>query len=122
MVLYKCNKCFKDFTKKYNYELHINRKFPCNNNIDKDFLITELKEENTELKEENIELKEKNIELKEEINRLKLEKELEAKEIYKDVLEKYICTVSLVKADSSVSEGNSANKASNKKSNKKNYK
>jgi hypothetical protein len=43
------------------------------------------------------------MELKEEINRLKLEKEHEAKEIYKDVLEKYICT----------------NKTTNKTSNKK---
>ena len=112
MVLYKCDKCFKEFNHKYNYLSHKNRKNPCiqsnleDNNIDKDFIITELKNENIELKEE-IEI------LKEEINKLKLEKELEAKEIYKNVLEKYICAVGIVKSDSSVS------KASNKKSKKK---
>jgi hypothetical protein len=99
MVLYKCNKCFKEFTKKHNYESHLNRKFPCNNNIDKDFIITQLQNENIELKNENIELKE-------EINRLKLEKEHEAKEIYKDVLEKYISTNKTT---------NTTNKISNKK-------
>ena len=99
MVFYKCDKCFKEFSKKYNYEIHINRKFPCNNNIDKDLLITQLQNENIELKEENIELKE-------EINRLKLEKEHEAKEIYKDVLEKYISTNKTT---------NTTNKISNKK-------
>ena len=104
MVLYKCDKCFKEFNHKYNYLSHKNRKNPCiqfnlednNNNIDKDFIITQLQNENIELKNENMELKE-------EINRLKLEKEYEAKEIYKDVLEKYIST----------------NKTTNKISNKK---
>ena len=99
MVFYKCDKCFKEFSKKYNYEIHINRKFPCNNNIDKDLLITQLQNENIELKNENMELKE-------EINRLKLEKEHEAKEIYKDVLEKYISTNKTT---------NTTNKISNKK-------
>ena len=99
MVFYKCDKCFKEFSKKYNYEIHINRKFPCNNNIDKDLLITQLQNENIELKNENIELRE-------EINRLKLEKEHEAKEIYKDVLEKYISTNKTT---------NTTNKISNKK-------
>ena len=99
MVFYKCDKCFKEFSKKYNYEIHINRKFPCNNNIDKDLLITQLQNENIELKNENIELKD-------EINRLKLEKEHEAKEIYKDVLEKYISTNKTT---------NTTNKISNKK-------
>jgi hypothetical protein len=70
-----------------------------NNNIDKDFIITQLQNENIELKNENIELKE-------EINRLKLEKEHEAKEIYKDVLEKYISTNKTT---------NTTNKISNKK-------
>jgi hypothetical protein len=108
MVFYKCDKCFKEFNHKYNYLSHKNRKNPCiqfnlednnnniDNNIDKDLLITQLQNENIELKNENMELKEK-------INRLKLEKEHEAKEIYKDVLEKYICT----------------NKTTNKTSNKK---
>jgi hypothetical protein len=104
MVFYKCDKCYKEFTKKHNYESHLNRKFPCNNNIDnnidKDLLITQLQNENIELKNENMELKE-------EINRLKLEKEHEAKEIYKDVLEKYICT--------NKTTNTTTNKTSNKK-------
>ena len=29
MVLYKCDKCLKEFNKKHNYEVHINRKFSC---------------------------------------------------------------------------------------------
>ena len=103
MVLYKCNKCFKEFTKKHNYESHLKRKFPCNNNIDKDLLITQLQNENMELKED-IEV------LKEEINRLKLEKEHEAKEIYKDVLEKYIST----NKTSNKTNNTTTNKTSNK--------
>jgi len=31
MVLYKCNKCNKEFNRKSNYITHINRKFSCNN-------------------------------------------------------------------------------------------
>jgi len=31
MVEYKCNKCNKIFNKKDNYNIHINRKYPCNN-------------------------------------------------------------------------------------------
>lgn len=27
----RCNKCGKQFTKKYNYSVHLNRKFPCDN-------------------------------------------------------------------------------------------
>jgi hypothetical protein len=53
MVFYKCNKCFKEFTKKYNYVTHINRKFTCNTIIDKDLLITQLQDENIQLKNEN---------------------------------------------------------------------
>lgn len=33
MVLYTCDKCNKMFTKKYNYEIHINRKNSCINSI-----------------------------------------------------------------------------------------
>jgi hypothetical protein len=57
MVLYKCNKCFKEFNHKYNYLSHKNRKNPCiqsnledNNNINKDLLIKTLSDENIELK------------------------------------------------------------------------
>ena len=34
MVLYKCEKCLKEFNKKSNYLMHIeHRKTPCNNEI-----------------------------------------------------------------------------------------
>jgi hypothetical protein len=93
MVLYKCNKCFKEFTKKYNYVTHINRKFTCNTIIDKDLLITQLQNENIELqneikiaeelknemkfieKETNI-IKDNNIILKKEIKFLEEEKNI----------------------------------------------
>jgi hypothetical protein len=117
MVFYKCDKCFKEFSKKYNYEIHINRKFPCNNNIDKDLLITQLQNENMELKNENMELKEDIEVLKEEINRLKLEKEHEAKEIYKDVLEKYICTNTSTNKTSNKKVTNNTNNTNNTNSN-----
>jgi len=59
MVLYKCNKCFKEFNHKYNYFSHKNKKNPCiqsvfedNTIIDKDLLITQLQNENIELKNE----------------------------------------------------------------------
>jgi len=29
MTVYKCNECNKIFNKKYNYDIHINRKYPC---------------------------------------------------------------------------------------------
>ena len=32
MVVYNCPKCFKKFTKKYNYDIHLNKKIPCTNN------------------------------------------------------------------------------------------
>jgi septal ring factor EnvC (AmiA/AmiB activator) len=60
MVLYKCDKCLKEFNKKHNYEVHINRKFSCNkSNIDKDFIIEKLTDENIELQNKNEELEDK---------------------------------------------------------------
>jgi hypothetical protein len=60
MVLYKCDKCFKEFNKKHNYEVHINRKFSCiNNYIDKDLIIQNLTDENIELKNKNEKLEDK---------------------------------------------------------------
>jgi hypothetical protein len=57
MVLYKCEKCLKEFNKKHNYEVHINRKFSCNkSNIDKDFIIEKLTDEKIELQNKNEEL------------------------------------------------------------------
>jgi hypothetical protein len=60
MVLYKCDKCLKEFNKKHNYEVHINRKFSCiNNYIDKDLIIQNLTDENIELQNKNKELEDK---------------------------------------------------------------
>ncbi len=64
MVLYICNKCNKNFSRKQSYEIHINRKIPCipENNINK---IINL-EDNTKYLEENIINLEKNTKYLEE--------------------------------------------------------
>jgi len=62
MVLYICNKCNKNFSRKQSYEIHTNRKIPCipDNNINK---IINL-EDNTKYLEENIKkLEDKNKQL-----------------------------------------------------------
>ena len=43
MVLYICNKCNKNFSRKQSYEIHINRKIPCipENNINKIIILEE---------------------------------------------------------------------------------
>jgi len=41
MVLYKCNKCNKEFNRKSNYINHINRKFPCNNLVSENIILNE---------------------------------------------------------------------------------
>jgi uncharacterized C2H2 Zn-finger protein len=43
MVLYKCEKCNKEFNQKSNYILHTNRKKPCNINITDNIIINEKK-------------------------------------------------------------------------------
>jgi hypothetical protein len=81
MVLYKCDKCLKEFNKKHNYEVHINRKFSCiNNYIDKDLIIQNLTDE-------NIELEQKNKELEIKIKKLD-EKNIILNELYKSLLDK----------------------------------
>jgi hypothetical protein len=81
MVLYKCDKCLKEFNKKHNYEVHINRKFSCiNNYIDKDLIIQNLTNE-------NIELKNKNEELEDKIKQLENENKT-INELYKTLLDK----------------------------------
>ena len=81
MVLYKCDKCLKEFNKKHNYEVHINRKFSCiNNYIDKDLIIQNLSNENIELEQNNKELEQK-------IKKLD-EKNIILNELYKSLLDK----------------------------------
>lgn len=36
MVKYTCERCTQVFSKKYNYEYHINRKYPCTEVVKKD--------------------------------------------------------------------------------------
>ena len=81
MVLYKCDKCLKEFNKKHNYEVHINRKFSCiNNYIDKDLIIQNLTDK-------NIELEQKNKELEIKIKKLD-EKNIILNELYKSLFDK----------------------------------
>ena len=95
MVLYKCDKCFKEYTKKHNYESHLKRKNPCNNNIDKDLLIKTLSDENIELKNEikiAEELKNEMKFIKKETNIIKdnniiLKKEIKVLEEEKNIIE-----------------------------------
>ena len=62
MVLYICNKCNKNFSRKQSYEIHINRKIPCipENNINKIIILEEkikkLENENKNNFEEKIKL------------------------------------------------------------------
>jgi hypothetical protein len=59
MVLYVCNKCNKNFTRKQSYQAHINRKYSCilTENINTNL---ELEENNKQYEESNKKLTEKN--------------------------------------------------------------
>jgi len=88
MVLYKCDKCLKEFNKKHNYEVHINRKFSCNkSNIDKDFIIEKLTDENIELKNKNAELEDKISKANYKFQQLENENKT-INELYKTLLDK----------------------------------
>jgi phenolic acid decarboxylase len=81
MVLYKCDKCGREFDRKSTFDFHINRKFSCvkiesNKN---QITYTELQNKNKELEDEkkiqnltdkNIELQNKNKELEDKIKQL----------------------------------------------------
>ena len=77
MVLYICNKCNKNFTRKQSYEIHINRKKTCitENNINKIINLEDktknLEEDNNKLEDSNQQLEDSNQQL--EINNNKLE-------------------------------------------------
>lgn len=76
MVVYTCERCLKTFDKKYKYDVHVNRKNPCEKLADEHteqyigadgfyFLLNELKA----IKNELIELKEENKNLRTKINK-----------------------------------------------------
>lgn len=45
MTIYKCTRCLKDFSKKYNYEVHINRKYKCKEKNDKNESVLDFRDE-----------------------------------------------------------------------------
>jgi hypothetical protein len=69
MVLYICNKCNKNFTRKQCYQAHINRKYSCilTENFNRNL---ELEENNKQYDESNKELTKKNNKLENRINEL----------------------------------------------------
>ena len=78
MVLYICNKCNKNFTRKQAYDIHINRKNPCildeNINKIKELEKTkQLEEKNKQLEYSNKQLEEKNKQLEDRIKSLESE-------------------------------------------------
>jgi hypothetical protein len=100
MVLYICNKCNKNFTRKQCYQAHINRKYSCTYED-----ITNKKQDNTNTSNKTIELEQKNKELEQKIKLLEekniilhtqnsdkdkyLEKkDLEIKNLYKNIYSK----------------------------------
>jgi hypothetical protein len=85
MVLYICNKCNKNFTRKQSYEIHINRKKTCitENNINKIINLEDktknlekdnnkLEDSNRQLEIDNKKLEEDNIQLKDKNRRLEV--------------------------------------------------
>ena len=78
MVLYICNKCNKNFTRKQSYDIHINRKNPCilDENINKIKeleYIKQLEEKCKQLENNNKELTEKNKQFEDKIKELETE-------------------------------------------------
>jgi predicted nuclease with TOPRIM domain len=68
MVLYICNKCNKNFSRKQSYQAHINRKYSC--------ILTENFNTNLELKENNKQYEENNKELTDRIKNLEKDKDI----------------------------------------------
>ena len=101
MVLYICNKCNKNFSRKQSYEIHINRKIPCipENNINKIIILEEnikkLENQNT-INKNNFEEKIKLLEDKNLIlhtqnsdkDKSLEKKDLEIKNLYKNIYSK----------------------------------
>ena len=67
MVLYICNKCNKNFSRKQSYQAHINRKYSC--------ILTENFNTNLELEENNKQYEENNKELTDRIKKLEKDKD-----------------------------------------------
>jgi len=72
MVLYICNKCNKNFTRKQSYEIHINRKKTCitENNVNK---IINLEDKTKNLEEDNNKLKDSNQQLEDSNRQLEVD-------------------------------------------------
>jgi predicted nuclease with TOPRIM domain len=68
MVLYICNKCNKNFSRKQSYQAHINRKYSC--------ILTENFNTNLELEENNKQYEENNKELTDRIKNLEKDKDI----------------------------------------------
>ena len=68
MVLYICNKCNKNFSRKQSYQAHINRKYSC--------ILTENFNTNLELEENNKQYEENNKELTDRIKKLEKDKDI----------------------------------------------
>ena len=68
MVLYICNKCNKNFSRKQSYQAHINRKYSC--------ILTENFNTNLELEENNKQYEENNKELTDKIKNLEKDKDI----------------------------------------------
>jgi hypothetical protein len=67
MVFYKCDKCYKEYTKKHNYESHLKRKNPCIQEEEIN-IIKNLEKEINIIKDNNITLKQEIKVLEEEKN------------------------------------------------------
>jgi hypothetical protein len=82
MVLYICNKCNKNFTRKQCYQAHINRKYSCiltenfNTNLELEENNKQYEENNKELTEKNKLYEDKIKQLEDRINNLENDKKL----------------------------------------------
>jgi DNA repair exonuclease SbcCD ATPase subunit len=82
MVLYICNKCNKNFSRKQSYQAHINRKYSCiltenfNTNLELEENNKQYEENNKELTEKNKLYEDKIKQLEDRINNLENDKKL----------------------------------------------
>ena len=91
MVFYKCEKCNKEFNKKFNFLSHINKKNPCNSNdlIEENKILLDKIKKLEKVQKINIVLKINNTQLEKENIQLKTENE-KINELYNNLLNKCI--------------------------------